>query len=130
MSLDTNLKECTFCKQPATHCPIAEMSAQAFDIWFCYPCKAEFVRLKLLHSTFVLDENFRCNLYTSIDDRQFKYTMNRDGSIQVFKVGIPGVPGVSYNRDCTMIMYFKPGNKLQITPTNINEKLRTYITFL
>jgi hypothetical protein len=97
------------------------MSRFGVGITFCHTCLAEYMFYRDGHLS-------HYSLYTTIGDRMYRWTQIKMYGYLRY-VAEPGVPGVSPNKGMQMIKSFTV-DVPDITPTNINEKLRTYLVFL
>lgn len=119
-------KPCSHCGGFAGYVPIAEMDAHEVDVYFCTRCQAEFTYFRnsgLLASS---------SLYTTINSRMYRWCCIR-GTYQLWHIKEPGIPGKMKNGDREMIRAFSPnkGESIpNITPLNIEEKIKTILVFL
>jgi len=102
--------------------PLEAMERHNVSVYFCHPCQAEYL--------FFRDgSRASVSLYTTIKDKMYRWTVTSVGSAQLWHVKEPGVPGVKVNEGMFTVKSFS-GNIPQLTPDNINEKVRTWLLFL
>ena len=119
---------CKFCNQEAAYKPLKEMNL-FFDIYFCEPCLAEY----LYYSSSISgteEDLWAYSLYTYINEQLYRWNVSMSGSGLIWHIKEPGVPGVTPNRKTKLIKSITQNPLPIITPQNINERLRTWITFL
>jgi hypothetical protein len=96
------------------------------DVYFCHRCQAEYVYFRRSSSL------ANTSLYTTIGGRMYRWSIARSIG-QVWYIKTPGEPGVRRNEGMELVKSFCPeaGESIpQLTPANINEKLRTWLVFL
>lgn len=119
-------KPCEYCGGSAGYSPIDEMNRHEADVYFCQRCKAEYIyfrRTEFLANT---------SLYVEINGKTYRWSHNR-GIGQLWFIEKPGEPGVRRNDGIKLVRTFSPGvgeSVPQITPSNIEEKVRTILVFL
>jgi hypothetical protein len=110
----------------AGYAPLDEMESHGVGVFFCHPCKAEYLY-------FQSGDLASSSLYTEINGRMYRWTMAYGGCGMLWFVKEPGIPGKKKNEGLEAVKSFDPdkGDIVpQLTPSNINEKLRTYLVFL
>ncbi len=116
------IKECLYCRDPATYSPIEGAEKLGIKIYFCYPCQAEF--------TFSEDYiSWTQSLYTTINGKAYRcggFTGSDTFTIWIIKK--PGVPGLFINKDMKCLMTFKEGFS-NINPDNVKDKIKTCLMF-
>lgn len=123
-------KQCKFCGQAAPYTPLYDESAASLQervaIYYCHTCRAEFL--------FYTDSSLASSsLYTKINGKMYRWTEISTGCAMLWLVGQPGTPGVAVNKDLKMIKSFDihDGDIIpDVTPRNVNEKIRTWLVFL
>jgi hypothetical protein len=117
---------CKFCPKETVYVPLiikggnGDNKYHTFDVHYCYDCAAEYVDWS--GSTAV-------HLYTTINNRMYRWSMEANGAAaHLWYVGEPGIPGKNPNRKMFLIKSFK--DFPQITPENIERKLRFILLFL
>jgi hypothetical protein len=118
--------KCGFCQQDATYCPLEEMERHSVHVFFCYPCKAEYLLFndgrKASHS-----------LYTEINGHTYRWTHSSANTAQLWLVEEPGIPGQRKNGKLKIILAlneYKGHTIPLVTPDNIMEKVKTWLLFL
>jgi hypothetical protein len=112
---------CRFCQNPAEHKPLPEAETLAMEIYFCFTCGAEY-------STYSGRLNIYYSLYTFINNRLYRWSTGGVSSY-LYYISVPGIPGVKVNSGVTLVTSFD-SELLNITPQNINEKIKTILMFL
>lgn len=117
---------CTFCGKAAPYAPLELMESNGVQVFFCKTCMAEYLywpNQKLPFST---------SLYVKINDRMYRWSVFSSSGVkkaQLWHIKKPGEPGTRVNRDLELIKYFT--NSIpDITPSNIDQKIRVWLTFL
>lgn len=114
-------KPCQFCGLDANYTPLDKMERHSVGVHFCYNCNAEFLYYKS-------GAKASFSLYTKINNKLYRWTVaGQSGTI--WYVDKPGVPGVSVNEGMTAVKTFYD-DVPDITPQNINDKLKTWLLFL
>lgn len=116
-----NNHNCNFCQQQTKNATFGDLERYGMKVNFCHTCLAEYV----FYSDGALSH---WSLYTTINEKMYRWTVN-SASAWLRLIGTPGIPGVSQNEDLKNIRVFKE-NIPEINPSNISEKLRTYLLFL
>jgi len=121
---------CKFCGRPASYVPLnmSTSGGVSVDIYFCHNCRAEYMLSFRKNGEIV-----STSLYTEINGETYRWTVSF-GFYQFQHIKHPGTPGLVKNEGISQIKgLFFNGNKgdiiPDITPENINEKLRTYLLF-
>ena len=117
-------KPCSFCNQDAKYTPLKEMSYHGVGIYFCYTCNTEYLYYQSgdLAST---------SIYTEISGKMYRWTITSMNSCHLWQIKTPGIPGVKKNEGLFLIKNFSSNDALpNITPQNINEKIKTWLVFL
>jgi len=116
---------CKFCQKETDYVPLVikggngDNSFHTFEVYYCYGCAAEFVEWRAAPAT---------HLYTTINNRMYRWSIGTE-SCHIWYVGKPGEPGVRPNKDLKLVKTFK-SDFPQITPENIERKLRFILLFL
>lgn len=120
-------KACKFCSNMAAYSPLHELDSsinKRIAIYFCVDCKAEYLYWR--HN----DSLYTWSLYTNINDKVYRWSVIQDDDLaSLWLVKVPGVPGIQVNKGVSHIKSFDAPLP-DITPTNINEKIRTWLVFL
>jgi hypothetical protein len=122
-------KECKFCGQLSTYAPLDEFKRFKIDIYYCHTCQAEY----LYWSNGDISS---WSLYTTINDRMYRITYSYPGAGEVhgitrlWYIQDPGNPGTRKNNGCSFISNFDNIEMPEITPHNVNEKIRSYLLFI
>lgn len=118
--------KCLFCFNLATPAPQKKLDAYGIYVRFCHKCMVEYIshedRSKVNYYS----------LYTTINDKVYRWTVStleRPLYAWLRHVQNPGIPGYMINKDMVVIKRFKDDIP-NITPQNINEKVKTYLIFL
>lgn len=120
------MKICKFCNQNTEHRPLKEV-ASMFDIYFCYSCNAEFLYIDKDDED---KEIWGYSIYTYINNELYRWTVSGLGHGHIWFIGTPGVPGEVPNLNTELIKTIKQDPLPDVTPTNINFKIKTWLTFL
>jgi len=118
-------KPCQFCQQFPLYNPLEEMEHYGVKIFFCHTCKAEYLYWRT-------NQNYSSvSLYTEIQGKMYRWTYRTQGYSQLWWVKNPGIPGTRRNRDLQSILHVSPEEGIpDITPANINSRVRTWLLFL
>jgi len=119
-------KPCQFCGRMAGYAPLDEMESHGVGVFFCEPCQAEFLYYQG-------GDLASSSLYTTVNHRMYRWTVTSGGHGQIWYVKEPGIPGKKKNEGLEAVKSFDPSKGdivPQLTPSNINEKLRTWLVFL
>lgn len=121
---------CKFCAKETVYVPLiikggnGDKSFHKFDVHYCYNCAAEYVKFGDANSI---------HIYTTINNKMYRWSVNDIESHPqlgtIWYIGEPGEPGVRTNRKLKLLKSFH-GNFPQITPENIERKLRFMLLFL
>lgn len=118
--------QCKFCQKDAVYVPLVikggrgDSKYHTFDVRYCYECAAEYVDWGGITSI---------HLYTTINSRMYRWSIEDGGTLaRLWYIGEPGEPGVRANRKLKLVKSFK--ETPQITPENIERKLRFMLLFL
>lgn len=117
------MKICKFCNHEALSKPLKDVSLH-FDVYYCFTCEAEYLYMTKD------DELWSYNLYTFINGELYRWSVSGFGNGHIWYIGSPGVPGEVPNRNAKLIRTFKSLPLPDVTPQNINNKLKTWLTFL
>jgi hypothetical protein len=123
-----DVRNCKFCKAPATYAPVDRMDSFGIKVYFCHPCSAEYLYFTRGDAPCEKPSSF--SLYTVINSKMYRWTVRADDGVQVWHVKKPGIPGVSINQDMTPVVYIKDIETANINPQNIQVKLQTWLPFL
>jgi hypothetical protein len=118
-------KPCSHCGGFAGYAPIPEMDYHEADVYFCHRCQAEYIYFRGTGNLASV------SLYTTINGKMYRWSTNRTIG-QLWRIKIPGIPGEKKNEGVEMIRSFNPdvGEAIpNITPENIEEKIRTILVF-
>lgn len=115
-------KPCQFCANGASYAPLDEMEKHGVKVYFCYECRAEYLYFSDGLAASV-------SLYTEINQRMYRWTVTSQNVAQLIYIKNPGIPGTRKNENLEFIKSFQKDFP-QVTPQNINEKLRTWLVFL
>lgn len=127
-------KQCKFCLGKAHYICVSEIEMNDMYTYICELCNAEYLYWIVQNSL------VSWGLFTEVGDKLYKWKMapsyNKFGFGTIFY--IPGiVPSKSgfrqylpVVRELQHIKSFTNIEQMTITPSNINEKIRTYLLFL
>lgn len=113
---------CKHCEQMAVHAPLPKLELLGIHVYFCDPCKAEYV----YHEDYTMWSE---SIYVTVNSKMFRWTRSALGSGQIWFIGVPGIPGVIENKEVSLIKHFDEDIPI-INPSNIYKKLHTLLTFL
>jgi hypothetical protein len=123
------IKDCQFCSQPTLYVPLTTTAinpvskTRSLRVHFCADCQAEYVIWKDDGSVASI------HLYTTINDKMYRWTTGTSiKHARLFYIGQPGIPGKEANKEVEFIQRFDTFP--QITPQNIEEKIRFMLPFL
>lgn len=121
------MKTCQFCQKDTVYVPLKVSPKHTFQVYWCNDCNAEYLSNEDVHSI---------HLYTMVGSRMYRWSINRNDlqieepySGSVWFIGEPGEPGIRPNRKLKLLKTFKDPIP-QITPQNIERKLRFILVFL
>lgn len=119
---------CKYCNQEVPYRPLEVMERHNIKVHFCDACQAEY----LYWANGVQNS---VSLYTVINSKTYRWTVYKEIQATLWWVKTPGEPGTRVNQDLTMLKSFggrddEPDPLPILTPTSINEKLRTWLIFL
>jgi hypothetical protein len=121
------LRICKFCQQPASYESLPQMESFGIKVFFCHPCRAEY--LYWSQNNIFLETPSSVSLYVTINDKTYRWS--REGHYgRLWYVGKPGVPGKHINGQMIPILSFKEADSLNLTPQNIESKIRSWLIFL
>lgn len=121
------MKTCQFCLKDTVYVPLQVSPKHTFHVYWCNDCSAEYLSRDGVSST---------HLYTLISGRMYRWSINQNehnivepytGSL--WFIGEPGEPGVRPNKKLKLLKTFKDPLP-QITPQNVERKLRFILVFL
>jgi len=116
---------CRFCQQFPPSAPLEEMESYGVNVFFCPPCKAEYLYWRTSHNYSSV------SLYTEIQGKTYRWTCMSQGISTLWWVKNPGIPGTRRNIDMQSILYISPEEGIpDITPANINDKVKIWLLFL
>ena len=121
--------KCLYCQKEARFVPVSRR-ARTLYIYFCDDCKAEYVFFEEGKDAPL----FSHGLYVVINDRTYRWTVYPGGSGDskplgtLSSIGEPGIPGERFNRRVRRVTSFD--DFPEITPHNIEQKVRIILTFL
>lgn len=120
---------CKFCQKDNVYVPLiikggnGSSKYHTFEVYYCYDCAAEYVNY---------GEN-SVHLYTTLNDKMYRWSVNMIAGQPdygtIWYVGEPGEPGVRPNKKMKLLKSFTD-NLPQVTPKNIQSKLRFMLLFL
>lgn len=105
---------CRFCNQLAEYKPLPQMEEHGAKIFFCFNCNAEYT---LWNDTL----NKYYSLYVTINDKTYRWSIDEHNSY-LYRVKIPGKPGVEPNKKMEMIKSFN--RVCEINPSNIERRTK------
>lgn len=116
--------DCKYCHQLTAYAPLKEMEEHGVKVYFCVICSAEY--------TFWQDgDPMSENLYITIRDKMYRWNYSPAADeARLWYIKNPGIPGTRKNEDVKFLQVFKGSDIPNITPSNFEEKLRTYLLFL
>jgi len=102
--------------------PFEEMEIHNVIVYFCKPCKAEYI--------FFNDGMLAAvSLYTTIKNKMYRWSVISENNAQLWYVKFPGIPGFKANDGMSTVLSFN--NKIPLlNPLNINQKVTTWLLFL
>jgi len=110
---------CNFCQKETIYVPLIVSPKHQFEVYYCYDCEAEYV-----------DNTGGIHLYTTLNGTMYRWSIEVGGTIgRLWRVGEPGIPGERPNRKMRLIKNFKE-HIPEITPQNIQEKLKLILVFM
>lgn len=113
---------CKFCKNPAKYEPISKIEKYGVTIFFCHTCHAEFL---FWPTGSLINES----LYAEINGKMYRLTTTPTIAVSIWYISEPGIPGKKINEGLKILKTFK-GEIPDINPSNIVEKLKTYLIFI
>lgn len=123
------VKVCHFCQQPTQYAPIPPGQSYALNkikvlrIHFCFQCNAEYV--------FWTDNGALASvhLYVTVNDKMYRWSTSPSEKLgRLWYVEKPGIPGKQVNEGVVLLKNFQEFS--EITPSNIEEKIRFILPFL
>ena len=117
------MKTCQFCQKDTVYVPLQVSAKHTFHVYWCNECSAEYLSS---------DGHDAAHLYVMINNRMYRWTYHTDkrGTVGLlWFIGEPGEQGVRPNRKLKLLKSFK-GALPQITPQNVERKLRFILVFL
>lgn len=127
-------KICRFCSGPVPYTPLAEMEELDVKVYFCSTCIAEYCYFwDDVHGSWQRNgQPSSVSLYTTINTKVYRWTISSTGDANLWYIKNPGIPGTRKNIDLECLKSFmtKDGSVPEITPQNINDKIRTWLVFL
>ena len=115
---------CKFCEKSSQYSPLQEMESHGVRVYFCHDCQAEYLYWSDGGS-------LSTSLYTTINDKMYRWTVSNNFNAILWYVTDPGTPGVRKNKSLKFIKEFvNQAEVTTITPQNIVDKLKTYLLFL
>ncbi len=120
-------KACKFCGRGSTFAPLEEMEEHGVHVYFCHPCKAEYL--------YYWDDTLAStSLYVEIGSKTYRWTVSHDEITgALWHVKTPGVPGRRRNVDLIIIKSFdtRKGEVVHVlTPETVTDKIKTWLLFL
>jgi hypothetical protein len=117
---------CKFCRQLPSYEPLDVMERYQTKIFFCHPCQTEY----LYNARESINSWFIMSIYTTINNKLYRWTEDKLDFCRLWIINRPGIPGKTANDDLTLLYHLEGKNSLNITPANINDKIKTWITLL
>lgn len=120
------MKTCQFCTKEISDAPVNEMAKHGVGVYFCHPCQAEYLYFRSGTCASV-------SLYTTINERCYRWTVTSVDTAQLWYVKEPGIPGVRKNEGMEPVKGFSKsdGDTIpELTPSNVNGKIRVWLPFL
>ena len=122
---------CQFCQGEAIYAPLEKMSKYGIEIFFCYPCQAEYCFYH--YNIGVVVKDISISLYTRIKNEMYRWTFFRwqEGLSRhtLWWVKNPGIPGVVPNEGLKCL--FSSTEKMTfLTPQNVNNKISVWLKYL
>ena len=123
------VRACDYCQKDTTYVPLTakgaggSSNARTLRVHFCEDCMAEYVYWSQdgkIAKTY---------LYTTINGKMYRWaTYPTRAAAFLSYVEEPGIPGVRPNQKVSTLQKFT--DFPDITPSNINEKVRAWLPFL
>lgn len=123
------VKVCNFCQQPTQYAPLPTGSGyganriKVLRVHFCFECSAEYV--------FWADDSALAatHLYATVNDKMYRWSTSPSEKVaRLWYVQKPGIPGKQPNEGMVLLKTFEEFP--EITPTNVEEKIRFMLPFL
>lgn len=117
--------QCKFCQKEMKYVPLvlshSGISAITIPAHFCETCSYEYAPLGGMKNH---------HLYRMINERMYRWSYEETTNVaRVWYVGTPGTPGVSPNKDLQLLKSFEE-HFPEVTPENVEEKLKLVLVFL
>jgi len=113
---------CRFCGKDAIYSPIRAMENYEINIFFCHPCQTEYL--------YTEDQKLWSNsIYTDVNGKKYRWT-DFGGRYTLYCILKPGIPGHSVNVGISWVAHFNREDAVGITPTNLADKIKTWLPFL
>ena len=113
---------CYYCQQKTVKKPLSIENEHTINVEFCENCKAEYI--------YWADGVLTTHLYTYINDKMYRWSVDSDGVIgRLWHYEEPGIPAVRPNRKGKLVKVFHE-DKPDITPQNINDKIKLILLFM
>ena len=122
------VRDCKFCQSPAIYSPIERMENFGIKVYFCHPCQAEY--LYFSRNDIVNEKPASYSLYTTINNKMYRWTTISGGGVNVWYVKNPGEPSVSINEGMEFVAHIKEIGPFSVNPQNIMVKLKIWLPFL
>jgi hypothetical protein len=117
---------CKYCNCSTVYVPLAYVKHErmrALSVYYCKPCLAEYVCFSQSGNL------WNSHLYTVINNKLYRWSVspNIQGGT-LWYVGSPGVPGKRPNEG--LVKLKELSDQVSLTPSNINEKISTFLPFI
>lgn len=114
---------CRFCGKDAIYSPLLEAECHGMKIFFCYPCQTEYVYRGSS------ERYWTSSIYADVNGKKYRWSDINTNYI-LWHIKDPGVPGVSSNKNLNFVASFSKKDAVGITPTNLADKIKTWLPFL
>lgn len=122
------VRNCQFCENPTTYAPLDQMENFGIKVYFCHPCQSEY--LYLSREGVINETPSSFSLYTTINNKMYRWTRMAGGGVHVWLVKKPGIPGIRINSEMESVVYIEEDEPFNINPQNIQVKLQIWLPFL
>lgn len=101
------------------------MEMVGIKVYWCDGCCAEYLY-------FEDDDQVNCcSLYTTINNKMYRWTTTASGATHLCYIEHPGVPGKTINRDTIILFSTKDRGDLPVvTPHTVKQKIGIYLLFI
>jgi hypothetical protein len=120
--MTTTNRICRFCQQIAPYTPLEDMELHGIKVYYCFSCQAEYIywRDGTIANT---------SLYTSINDKMYRWSVYPNDGMRLWYFRVPGIPGARANKGGKVLFHIE-NNYANITPQNVEAKIRNILLFL